>query len=196
MAPFNPLLSQPVKFLAPEQSKILYQHLISDLEWLQDSYEAFGRRFSIPRLQAWVADPGIRYRYSDNFLPSQVWTPPLLTLRETLELHCQASFNSVLITLYRNGEDSVGWHADDERELGESPTIASLSLGAQRTFCYRHKTLAKADQLLLGDGDLIVMFPEFQQQWLHSVPPELPVSEPRINLTFRNVVIPDCSEVS
>lgn len=97
-------------------------------------------------------------------------------------------FNSVLVNLYRSGEDHVGWHADNEPELGEQPFIASLTFGVERQFCYRHKKTSETGRILLRKGTLLIMQPDFQQHWLHSVPIDKNVTQERINLTFRKVI--------
>lgn len=166
----------------------LLQQLLQDIQWHADHYTAFGRRFDIPRLQAWFAEPGIQYRYSNNFLPRQEWAPVLWDLKQDIEALCERRFNSVLATYYRDGMDSVDWHADDESELGGKPWIASFSLGAERDFRFRHKLYGTEGQLRLRSGDLLLMAPNFQRDWEHCVPSHPLVQEPRINLTFRQVV--------
>jgi alkylated DNA repair dioxygenase AlkB len=175
-------------YLDPQQADHLLDQLVHDVDWHADYYEAFGRRFEIPRLQAWFADTGIQYSYSNNLLPVQQWPHSLLALKQTVEATVGHRFNAVLVTYYRHGDDHVTWHADDERELGDQPVIASLSLGATRQFCYRNKATGESHSLALENGDLVLMLPEFQHHWQHCVPVEAEVREPRINLTFRNVV--------
>jgi alkylated DNA repair dioxygenase AlkB len=171
----------------PQQTKTLLNSLSRDINW-QTNFVAFGRRFDIPRLQAWYADDGVHYRYSDNKLHSNSWTDELLAIKQIVEDRSGYGFNSVLLTYYRDGDDHVPWHADDEQELGDAPVIASLSLGARRVFHYRHKQKAASGSIQLHDGELIVMQPAFQEYWEHSVQPEPGVVVPRINLTFRLVV--------
>lgn len=161
--------------------------LTQDIQWQEDYIVAFDRRFMIPRKQAWYADSGIHYRYSDNLLSSQPWLPALLQLRKTIEEHTEFSFNAVLATLYRNGDDSVSWHSDDEKELGVDPVIASLSLGAPRSFEFRHRETGEQGNIVLRHGDFLIMPAGFQEQWQHQIPPEPEVRDPRINLTFRLV---------
>ncbi len=165
----------------------LMRQLTDEIQWQEDYIVAFDRRFMIPRKQAWFADNGIQYRYSDNLLTSQPWLPALLQLRESIESHTDFRFNAVLATLYRDGNDSVSWHADDEKELGTSPVIASLSLGATRSFEFRHRVTGEQGRLALHHGDFLIMPAGFQEQWQHQIPAEPEVREPRINLTFRLV---------
>lgn len=171
----------------PVQAQALLQQLIEQIKWQQD-FVAFGRRFDVPRLQAWYADAGVHYRYSDNKLESHVWTALLLSVKRDVEKRTGHVFNSVLLTYYRDGQDHVNWHADDEPELGNAPVIASLSLGAIREFQYQHKQRDERGGIQLQDGELLVMQPMFQHEWEHRIPPQPEITEPRINLTFRQVL--------
>jgi alkylated DNA repair dioxygenase AlkB len=187
---------QPV--LSSAEADHLLECLLSRTDWSSDFYEAFGRQFSIPRLQAWYADAGLRYRYSDNLIQTRPWPDYLLDVRERVEQACGCFFNSVLLTCYRHGEDSVSWHADDERELGPNPVIASLSLGAARTFYVRPKPESAQSlqsglqpfSLCLQHNDLLLMKAGCQRHWQHAILPEAGLTAVRINLTFRQVVIP------
>jgi len=176
-------------FYPPAQCKEYLHELITKVDWSDDYYIAFGRRIDIPRQQAWYADEGIRYSYSNNLLQTQAWISPLVEIKQQIESTLGHSFNSVLLTYYRNGEDSVSWHADDEAELGSDPWIASLSLGASRDFLYCHRHQEVRKQLTLHSGDLLLMHPAFQHNWEHCVPEQPEVNGPRINLTFRRVVL-------
>lgn len=173
---------------AAEQCQAWLADLIEQLHWHKDYYEVHGRRFHIPRLQAWVADAGIQYSYSNNLLAVQPWSPLLRAIKCAVKARVGHRFNAVLVTYYRDGDDHVTWHADDERELGDAPVIASLSLGATRSFQYKPKDGEAVEGLPLEEGDLLLMRPAFQQGWLHQVPAEPAVATGRINLTFRWVV--------
>jgi alkylated DNA repair dioxygenase AlkB len=168
-------------------------YFLNQHQWPDNEYEYAGRRFVLPRLQTWHADPGIRYSYSNNLLITRPWTGILSEIKGHVENRLQQKFNSVLVNYYRHGEDYVGWHADDEPELGESPCIASVSFGVARVFCCRHKQTGQTERLLLSNGSLLIMPPDFQRYWLHSVPVEPSLTQPRFNLTFRNVVEPGMS---
>lgn len=187
----HPELEYHPAFYGEEQGRQLLQSLCTQVTWQTDHFMAFGRRIEIPRLQAWYADPGIRYSYSNNLLQTLAWLPELTALREQIELACGHRFNSVLLTYYRDGRDSVSWHADDEQELGPEPWIASLSLGASRVMQYRNKHQSETGELPLHHGDLLLMRPGFQQHWLHQVAAQPEVDEPRINLTYRLVAMDD-----
>ena len=136
-----------------------------------------------------AADEGVHYRYSENQMHSRRWVEPLIAIKQRVEDIALESFNSVLVTYYRDGYDHVSWHADDEAELGGAPVIASLSLGASREFQYRHKDTGESASMQLHSGELLIMQPEFQRQWEHAVPLQAEVVEPRINLTFRKVIM-------
>jgi alkylated DNA repair dioxygenase AlkB len=169
---------------------LLFATLKATINWNKDYCIVFGRRFDIPRLQAWYADEGIQYSYSNNLLQTQPWIESLLAIRRDVQHKTQHDFNSVLVTFYRDGADHVGWHADDEDELGPDPVIASLSFGATRQFQFRHKTDNTTESIYLSAGNLLLMRPAFQINWEHRVPSEPAVNEPRINLTFRKVEPP------
>jgi alkylated DNA repair dioxygenase AlkB len=183
------------KLYSTERCLSLLDELITTVNWNDEYCVVHGRRFHIPRLQAWYADEGIQYSYSNNLLKSQTWLELLLTIKNDVQQQTAHDFNSVLLTFYRNGNDSVNWHADDEDELGSAPVIASLSLGATRTFQYRHKDHRHVNDISMGNirlsnGDLLLMYPGFQANWEHCVPDEPTINTPRINLTFRKVVPP------
>ncbi|WP_036252805.1 alpha-ketoglutarate-dependent dioxygenase AlkB [Methylobacter sp. BBA5.1] len=177
-------------FYSASESERLYQRLLREQNWPDNRYTVAGRQFTLPRLQTWHADPGIVYSYSNNLLQTRPWTPLLYAIRAKIENLLNDRFNSVLVNLYRNGEDYVGWHADNEPELGDRPFIASLTFGAERQFAFRHKQSFEQGQVLLRSGSLLVMQPDFQHHWLHSIPMQKNVSRERINLTFRKVLAP------
>ncbi len=146
----------------------------------------YGRPF--PRLTAWFADEGLKYSYSGVTHTGIGWDKILEEVRNKTQKVAQTNFNSLLINYYRDGKDSIGWHADDEKELGENPIVASISLGTVRDFRLKHKKGAKVGKMTLPleDGSLLVMAGTTQAHWLHSVPKTEEVGE-RINLTFREI---------
>jgi alkylated DNA repair dioxygenase AlkB len=168
---------------------LLFAALRAELEWREETIFLFGREVPQPRLLAWYGDPAARYRYSGRLHHPLPWTVRLLDLKVIVEGIVGAQFNSVLANLYRDGSDSMGLHADDEPELGERPVIASLSLGEERTFRFRHRhdrRLAPR-QFTLASGSLLVMAGDTQRNWKHEVPKSRKTLGPRINLTFRQV---------
>jgi alkylated DNA repair dioxygenase AlkB len=158
------------------------------IAWRQDAIRIYGRSVDIPRLTAWYAVAGKSYRYSGITLQPQSWTCDLLVLREQLQQFLEADFNSVLLNYYRNGNDRVGWHSDDERDLAKNSTIAAISLGTARRFLIRHKHHKEEKiELMLKAGSLLIMQGSTQQYWQHCVPPAKRIAEPRISLTFRMI---------
>jgi len=164
-----------------------FRILRKEVVWEQHRIRIAGREIPCPRRSAWYGDPLAVYRYSGLRLIPRPWTATLCALRERVEHLTGARFNSVLLNLYRDGNDSMGWHADDEPELGERPTISSLSLGATRRFSMRHRERKDLSPLYLElpPGSLLVMAGETQTHWRHQLAKtRKPVGE-RINLTFR-----------
>ena len=179
-------------FLPPTVAAALLAELTETIAWRHEPIKLFGKEVLQPRLTAWHGDPAARYRYSGLLLEPQPWTPALQQLRQQLETASGARFNSVLLNLYRSGQDSMGWHADNEPELGPAPVIASLSLGSTRRFRLRPRDLARTPHapvsLELPSGSLLLMRGPTQQHWLHAVPKTARPTGPRLNLTFRQIV--------
>lgn len=160
--------------------------LQAELPWEVHRIRMFGRWVDSPRLSCWIGDPQARYRYSGAEFVPQPWPPQLQALRERLQAQGIGAFNSVLVNRYRNGGDYIGWHSDDEPELGPSPLIASLSLGTARRFLLRRRDdHARKAEFLLGHGDLLLMGGSTQRFYQHALPKMAPVQGERINLTFR-----------
>ncbi len=166
-----------------------YKNLLNGIGWEQYEIRLFGRQIPQPRLSAWYGEPGTIYSYSGLTLTPKPYTSALQIIKSKVELTARTTFNSVLLNLYRTGTDSMGWHSDDEKELGNNPIIASLSLGASRTFVLKHKHQKNLQiKLNLPHGSLLLMQGSNQHHWLHSLPKMKTVVEPRINLTFRKIV--------
>ncbi len=177
-------------FLPQEVSQSLYQVLMAETHWQQDSIKLFGKVIPLPRLQAWYGDQGCHYSYSGLDLSPRSWTKTLISIRHQIKEKAGTRFNTVLLNLYRNGSDSNGWHADNEPELGKNPVIASLSLGETRRFKLRHcfdKTV-KPITIDLPSGSLLLMAGTTQHYWQHCLAKTSRTVSPRINLTFRNIV--------
>lgn len=175
-------------FISASQARRYFQQLSDELHWHHETITIFGRKQLAPRLVAWYGEPGVTYRYSGAAHPPQPWTETLLHLKNGVEEACQQRFNGVLANLYRNGRDSVGWHADNEKSLGPDPCIASLSFGATRTFKLRHNKTGETVAIALTSGGLLVMGGQLQHCWRHSLPKTTKVDAPRINLTFRRII--------
>ena len=174
---------------AGAEADALLAQLTAEVPWKQDTITLFGRTHPLPRLTCWVGDPGCAYTYSGVANALEPWSPLLQELRERVQAAAGCRFNSLLLNRYRDGNDKLDWHADDEPELDPQAPIASLSFGAARSFRLRPKQHDVAEPLAyeLGHGDLLVMDPPTQQHWLHQVPQRLRVREERLNLTFRRI---------
>jgi alkylated DNA repair dioxygenase AlkB len=157
--------------------------LLEETAWGQHAITLFGRTVPTPRLTAWTGEHA--YRYSGIVNEPRPWSPTLQALRDRLVAELGAPFDSCLANLYRDGADSMGWHSDDEPELGPRPTIASVSLGARRRFLLRHRASGQRWSVELGEGDLLVMRDESQSDYRHAVPKTTRALGPRMNLTFR-----------
>lgn len=167
-----------------EQSHLdVLSRLVETVDWEQRHLVMFGKEVAEPRLSAWYGDES--YTYSGVTLDPRPLTPELDELRVLCQNLAESRFNSVLVNLYRGGDDSMGWHADDEPELGPSPVIASLSLGATRRFRFRHRQTRTIVEHDLTGGSLLVMSGVCQSAWMHAIPKQKRVTDARINLTFR-----------
>lgn len=172
----------------PEDAARLFDALRETLAWQQERLTIFGREHAVPRLVAWHGDAVARYRYSGVLHEPLPWTAELGAVRARVEALSGQRYNSVLANLYRDGRDGMGWHADDEPELGPSPVIASVSLGATRRFRLKHRASDETRALELTDGSLLVMAGPLQHHWVHCVPKTARPVGPRINLTFREIL--------
>jgi alkylated DNA repair dioxygenase AlkB len=181
-------------FLPPRQADECLERLWRDLPWSQQAITLFGRRVMQPRLTAWCGDARAVYTYSGLTLRPSPWHPVLLELKERLEALTGGRFNSVLANAYRDGRDSMGWHSDDEKELGRAPLIASVSLGAERRFLLRPSVrpaegAAPASGIALEHGSLLVMKGDSQHRFRHALPRTRKPTGLRINLTYRMVKV-------
>ena len=173
-------------FLGPDEAAASFAALLAEVPFRQETIRLFGKAILQPRLTAWHGDPGASYTYSGLSLAPSPWTPALAALRARVEAAAGCSFNSVLVNHYRDGDDSMGKHADDEPELGENPVIASLSLGARRRFVLEPKKKGEKVTLELGEGNLLVMAGTTQHHYRHGVPKQA-ARGARMNLTFRRI---------
>ncbi|MCG9880110.1 MAG: alpha-ketoglutarate-dependent dioxygenase AlkB [Bacteroidia bacterium] len=176
------------EFLSAVEADRLFKKLYSEVNWQQYSIKIFGKTIPQPRLCAWYGEPGTDYSYSGLHLEPNAFLPELLRLKEWVSEFTKHEFNSVLLNLYRDQKDSMGWHSDDEKELGSDPFIASVSLGETRLFSVKHKQDKKLKgSLRLTHGSLLTMGNGMQNHWQHAVPKSTAVCKPRINLTFRKI---------
>ncbi len=179
------------RFLSVDETGPLFRTLHATLSWEQSIIKIYGREMPIPRLNAWYGDAGRDYRYSGTRFRALPWTPELQSIRDSVNQRLSLSFNSVLANLYRDGSDAMGWHSDNEPELGEMPAIASLSMGGGRRFLLRPRKESSAEHQMefqLDDGSLLLMAGTVQAHWRHSVPRTRKPAAPRINLTFRRII--------
>lgn len=173
-------------FFDSEKATQLFNEILSVTPWQQDEITIFGKTHNQPRLTAFYANNTIPLKYSNITMIPLLFNECLLAIKTKIETEINFEFSSCLINLYRNGNDSNGWHADNEKQLGKNPIIASLSLGAERYFLLKHRTIAGLKhKILLEHGSLMVMKEETQHYWLHQIPKTKKQVGKRINLTFR-----------
>ena len=174
------------QFINEEEAVLLFKELMLNTPWQEDDIRVYGKLYKQPRLTAFFANNQKSYGYSNITMTPHDFTPVLKTLKHKIEAATNTAFTSCLLNLYRDGQDSNGWHADDEKELGINPVIASLSLGAERVFHLKHKTnKALKHKLVLQNGSLLIMKGSTQHHWLHQIPKTKKPIGKRINLTFR-----------
>lgn len=171
-------------FLSSDEATKLYEHLLKEMNWIQGELSMFGKKVLTPRMQSWMADEGI----DANLYQKQKqhpWTEPVLEIKKKLEemLHCK--FDYLLLNYYRNGNDYIGWHADREAIPESKSVIASMTLGETRKFVLKHNETEEKLEYQLTHGSLIVMAGKTQKYWKHTIPKQLKVTKPRLNLTFR-----------
>ena len=164
-----------------------FYELMHDIAWQHDEVVVYGKKIVTRRKVAWYADQAFSYTYSNVTKTAKPWIPILLQLRAFVETQSGESYNACLLNLYNDGEDGMAWHSDAEKDLKANAAIASLSFGAQRNFCFKHKKTKETISRVLEHGSLLVMKGATQTHWLHSLPTSKSVHTPRINLTFRTV---------
>lgn len=177
-------------FLKSEEAKNFFNYFRNSLKWESSEISIFGKTYATPRLEAFYALDNKSYSYSGKKLEVNDFDSELLLMKQRIETEVigKETFNSVLANLYRNGQDSNGWHADNERELGKNPLIASLSLGETRRFDMKHNNSKQKLSFELNAGSLLIMGGAMQHNWKHQVAKSKRVEEARINLTFRKIV--------
>ncbi|KAA9340926.1 alpha-ketoglutarate-dependent dioxygenase AlkB family protein [Adhaeribacter soli] len=171
----------------PEADRF-YEALWHTIAWKNDEANIFGKHFITKRKVAWYGDQPFAYTYSNTTKQALPWTTELLELRNLTEAKTGTIFNSCLLNLYHSGDEGMAWHSDDEKALAKNGVIASLSLGAERKFAFKHKQTNQTVSLVLEHGSLLVMKDATQTNWLHRLPPTKIVTKPRINLTFRTIL--------
>ena len=188
LLPYDGTVNYYGPIVSSQEAKQYFDQLINNIEWKNDEVFIFGKHIITQRKVAWYADAGLSYTYSKVTKAGLAWTNELLKLKALTEKLTGETFNSCLLNLYHHGEEGMGWHSDDEKELGKNMAIASLSFGADRKFSFKHKENKQTLSILLENGSLLLMKDETQQKWLHSLPKTKKITELRINLTFRTIM--------
>lgn len=165
-----------------------FDNLLNTIEWKNDEAFIFGKHFVTKRKVAWYGDKPYKYTYSNTTKLALPWTRQLKEIKDLTQQETGESFNACLLNLYHDGSEGMAWHSDAEEDLMKNGTIASLSLGAERKFCFKHKKSKQTVSLFLQNGSILVMKGTTQSHWLHRLPPTKKVTKPRINLTFRTIV--------
>lgn len=176
------------KLMSSKEAAEMAQALLERIEWRNDEAVIFGKRIITKRKVAWYGEEPFSYTYSNTTKTALPWTSELQTLKNLAEKHSGETYNSCLLNLYHDGSEGMAWHSDGEKDLRKHGAIASLSFGAERKFCFKHKQSGEKIDVFLEAGSLLVMKGETQTHWLHRLPPSTKIHQPRINLTFRTIV--------
>lgn len=177
------------KILNRQESQNYFDKLLNTIEWKNDEAIIFGRHIITKRKAAWYGDDGYNYTYSKVTKQALAWTRELLELKVRVEKLTNATYNSCLLNLYHNGDEGMAYHSDDEQALEKDGAIASVSFGAERKFLFRHKRTKQTISIVLESGSLLVMKGPTQTNWLHRLPPAKKITSPRVNLTFRKMLV-------
>ena len=175
--------------MSAEKANQYLKLLLETVAWRNDEVIIFGKRIVTKRKVAWYGDAGLDYTYSGITRSPLPWTEALLQLKQLAEGQTGATYNSCLLNLYHDGNEGMSWHSDDEKTLTHHAAIASMSFGAERKFSFKHKKQPLTASVLLEHGSLLVMQGATQTHWLHSLPKTVKVNKPRINLTFRKMLL-------
>ena len=177
------------KIISEEQINVFFEELINKIDWKNEVVVMFGNEITTKRKVAFYSDPNIQYRYSQRTKKGLEWISILLQIKSIVESYTQTQYNACLLNLYHNGNEAMGWHSDNEVEIMPNSSIASISLGAERKFSFKNKTTKETNTILLENGSLLEMKGELQNHWLHSLPKSTKIIMPRINLTYRQMII-------
>jgi alkylated DNA repair dioxygenase AlkB len=176
------------KLMSAPEASAMAEALLNRIEWRNDEAVIYGKRIITKRKVAWYGDQPFSYTYSNTTKTALPWTSELQALKNLAEKHSGETYNSCLLNLYHDGSEGMAWHSDGEKDLRKNGAIASLSFGAERKFCFKHKQSGEKIDVFLEAGSLLVMKGETQTHWLHRLPPSTKIHQPRINLTFRTIV--------
>lgn len=177
------------KIISEERIDVLFQELINKVDWKNEVVIMFGKEIITKRKVAFYSDQKIEYRYAQKTKKGLTWLPVLLDIKNMVESFTHSSYNACLLNLYHDGNEAMGWHADNESEIQPNSSIASLSLGAERRFLFKNRATKETTAVLLENGSLLEMKGAIQKNWLHSLPKASKINTPRINLTFRQMII-------
>ncbi len=174
--------------LTQEQKESYFNELLNGIQWVNEVVIMFGKTITTKRKVAFYANDLMEYTYSNKTKNAFPWTPLLLEIKKTVEAYTGETYNACLLNLYHDGNEGMGWHADNEKEIIADSSIASVSIGANRNFLFKHKQKGVKYSILLENGSLLEMKGPIQRHWLHSLPKSTKVKEARINLTFRQML--------
>jgi len=173
--------------ISDEQIKLLYEELLNNINWVNERVVMFGKEIITKRKVAFYSDESIVYTYAGKTKIGLPWKDPLIILKNIVESLTKQTYNACLLNLYHNGDEAMGWHSDNEKEIIANSTIASLSIGASRKFSFKHKVTKETISIQLENGSLLEMKGTIQSHWLHALPKSKKITESRINLTFRQM---------
>ena len=188
LLPYDGTVNYYGKLLKTDEADFYLTRLLEMIEWRHDEAVIFGKRIMTKRKVAWYGEQPFAYTYSNTTKYALPWTRELQDLKIWVENETGETFNSCLLNLYHSGEEGMAWHSDAEKDLKKNGAIASLSLGAERKFAFRHKQTKEKVELFLEHGSLLVMKDTTQTNWLHRLPPTRKTTKSRVNLTFRTIV--------
>jgi alkylated DNA repair dioxygenase AlkB len=176
------------KIINDEQNHKYFNELLHKIEWVKENLVMFGKEITTKRKVAFYADPLIDYTYMNKTKKGLQWTPLLIEIKKMVTSYTGSNYNACLLNLYHDGNEGMGWHCDDEKEIIPNSSIASLSLGAERKFSIKHKLTKQTHSMILENGSLLEMLGSFQKNWLHALPKSKKNIDMRINLTFRQMM--------
>lgn len=177
------------QIMSVQKAQEYLKYLLQEIAWKNDEAIIYGKHIITKRKVAWYGDSNFFYTYSKISREALLWTPHLLELKTLAQEITGKTFNSCLLNLYHTGDEGMAWHSDDEKSLGKDTAIASLSFGAERKFAFKHKKTQQKVELVLQHGSLLLMHGTTQTNWLHRLPPTKKTNSPRVNLTFRTIVL-------
>jgi alkylated DNA repair dioxygenase AlkB len=174
--------------ISDELLHTFYDDLLNKISWEQEQIVMFGKNITTKRKVAFYADKNMEYTYANKTKKGLPWNNVLIALKKIIETYTNTTYNACLLNLYHNGNEGMGWHSDDEKEIIPNSSIASFSVGAERKFSFKHKLSKETVSVILENGSLLEMVEKIQENWWHSLPKSKKITSPRINLTFRQMI--------